>query len=448
MALSQVYTAVPNDVITAARWNNEFGNILNNGTDVAFPLTKAVSFAGFTITLDSAGATSIISSSSQAISFTPGAKSGTPNTTGKTLDVVAHTFTDSATAGSGTATSCAFVALQRPTLAATNSSVTTTDAATLYIANSPAAGTNETITNAWALWVDAGNVRFDGNLRVDGTSTFSDTSTFTGAVTFSATPVGSVLLHGHISGLIWAQNGVDAVNDVDITSGSAIDLSKSDADRRLMVLTTTLTKQIDAAWAVGTNQGMLDSGAIGDNPYFLWLIYRSDTGVTDVLASLSSTAPTMPTSYDHKRLIGYLTRGGGSNQDWTTYDAGGGAIDFQFDVPTLDVNLAATLTTSRRTDAIRVPLSFSVVAHINVIVSDATAPQIAWISCPDTNDAAPSQTAAPLENVVSTSTGAFYVGESLHIRTSSTGTIAARSSLATCDLYAVSTLGFRWARRN
>lgn len=30
MALTQVYTAVPNDVITAARWNNEFGNIYNN----------------------------------------------------------------------------------------------------------------------------------------------------------------------------------------------------------------------------------------------------------------------------------------------------------------------------------------------------------------------------------------------------------------------------------
>lgn len=32
MSLTQVYTAVPNDVITAARWNNEFGNIYNNLT--------------------------------------------------------------------------------------------------------------------------------------------------------------------------------------------------------------------------------------------------------------------------------------------------------------------------------------------------------------------------------------------------------------------------------
>jgi hypothetical protein len=49
MALSQVYTAVTNDTITAARWNNEFGNIYNNGTDVAFPLTKAVSAGSFNI---------------------------------------------------------------------------------------------------------------------------------------------------------------------------------------------------------------------------------------------------------------------------------------------------------------------------------------------------------------------------------------------------------------
>ncbi len=30
MAITQIYTAVPGDVITAARWNNEFGNIYNN----------------------------------------------------------------------------------------------------------------------------------------------------------------------------------------------------------------------------------------------------------------------------------------------------------------------------------------------------------------------------------------------------------------------------------
>jgi hypothetical protein len=183
MAVTQIYTAVPNDVITAARWNNEFGNIYNNGTDLAFPLTKAVSLAGFTLTLDAAGVSTLGSSASTGFSVTTGAKSGTPGTTGNGLNVVAYTFTDSNTAGSGTAAAFAAHAIQRPTLAASNTSVVTTDAATLYIADAPLAGTNETITNPWAIWVDAGAVRFDGNLTVSGNLTLSGTQSGPAATT-------------------------------------------------------------------------------------------------------------------------------------------------------------------------------------------------------------------------------------------------------------------------
>ena len=59
-----------------------------------------------------------------------------------------------------------------PTLAGANLNQTTSDAATVYIANPPQAGANMTITRAWALWVDAGNARFDGN--VDMAATASD----------------------------------------------------------------------------------------------------------------------------------------------------------------------------------------------------------------------------------------------------------------------------------
>lgn len=78
----------------------------------------------------------------------------------------AATYTDNATAASGTATQFAFHSVFRPTLAATNLTVTTTDAAAVYIANDVAAGTNMTLTRSWALWVDAGNVRLDGGLAV------------------------------------------------------------------------------------------------------------------------------------------------------------------------------------------------------------------------------------------------------------------------------------------
>lgn len=164
MALAQIYTAIGGDTITAARWNNEFGNIYTNGTDVSFPVTKAVSFAGFTVTLDAAGVTTISSSSSQAFQLSPGSKSGTPGINGSFLNLVAATFTDTNTAGSGTAIQWTNATIRRPTLAASNALVTTTDAASFYIENSPLAGSNETITNSWALWIDAGNVRFDENI--------------------------------------------------------------------------------------------------------------------------------------------------------------------------------------------------------------------------------------------------------------------------------------------
>lgn len=75
----------------------------------------------------------------------------------------AATYTDSSTAASGTVASSGIHAIAQPTIAASNATVTYTDAATWYIANSPANGTNVTVTNPWSLWVDNGNVRFDGN---------------------------------------------------------------------------------------------------------------------------------------------------------------------------------------------------------------------------------------------------------------------------------------------
>ena len=41
MAFTQQYTAAPNDVITSARWNNEFGNIYNNAVADSFIVTGA-----------------------------------------------------------------------------------------------------------------------------------------------------------------------------------------------------------------------------------------------------------------------------------------------------------------------------------------------------------------------------------------------------------------------
>lgn len=250
-------------------------------------------------------------------------------------------------------------------------------------------------------------------------------------------------LNKAIYGLTY-DNGTDAVNDLNINVGGAMDATGA----YWMTLASALGKQSDVAWAVGgttgTPLGGLDTGAVGNSDYYVWLIARSDTGVVDALYSLSSTAPTMPANYDFKRLIGWFKRVGGTVVAFHTYETEGGGIEQNWDVPTLDINLSNTLTTARRTDAVKVPLNFSTLANLTAHGDDATATVIN-IACPDQTDAAPSTTVAPLAQLVGI--GAANVQAQLQIRTSATGTIASRAT-QTIDNYQVITTGFRWARRN
>ncbi len=161
MAISRLTTWSSGQTLTASALNNEFNNILNNGVDLWSPASKSTSFGGYSLVLDAAGVTNMQSPGTSGFLLTPGAKTGTPGTTGGTWNLASHTYTDSATSASGTATSWTSMSVQRPTLAAANTSVVTTDAATVYIANGPAAGSNQTLTNSWACWVDDGAVRLD-----------------------------------------------------------------------------------------------------------------------------------------------------------------------------------------------------------------------------------------------------------------------------------------------
>lgn len=247
-----------------------------------------------------------------------------------------------------------------------------------------------------------------------------------------------------IYGLNYANNGSDATNDIDIATGGAMDATGA----WWMTLASALTKQSDVGWAVGTNAGWLDTGAVGNSDYYIWLIARSDTGVVDSLCSLSSTAPTMPANYDYKRLIGWFKRVGGTIVAFHTYETDGGGIEMLWDSPTLDVNLANTLTTSRRTDAVKVPLNFSTIAILNVVLNDAGGNVAVYICCPDMTDVAPSTTAAPLFNGPRNPSSGVAGDSMMRVRTSAAGLIAARADIATVDLYAVATVGFQWGRRN
>jgi hypothetical protein len=248
-------------------------------------------------------------------------------------------------------------------------------------------------------------------------------------------------LNKAIYGLTYANNAGDATNDLDIAAGGAMD-----ATGAYFMVGSALTKQTDVNWAVGTAAGCLDTGAVGNSDYYLWIIVRSDTGVVDYLCSLSSTAPTMPTNYDFKRLFGWLKRVGGTIVAFRTTEASGSGLRMSWNVTTLDVSVANTLTTARRTDAVKVPLNFSVLAHLDVVIDDASILGVR-ICSPDETDAAPSDTTAPLTNIKQSVAG-VYVATPMDVETSATGLIAARAQTGTVDAYRVSTRGFTWARRN
>lgn len=159
-----------------------------------------------------------------------------------------------------------------------------------------------------------------------------------------------VPLKGALFGMVLSNNATDAVNDIDISAGEC---ASTETNPVLMALSSSLTKRLDAAWAVGSGSGGLDTGSIANTTYHVWVIQRSDTGVVDALFSASATSPAMPTNYDRKRRIGSIVRSSGSIVLFTQIG------DFFYKTsPTLERNSTAT--------AASVLLSLSIPSGISV----------------------------------------------------------------------------------
>lgn len=207
---------------------------------------------------------------------------------------------------------------------------------------------------------------------------------------------GVVLFRGMLWGLTLSNNASDATNDIDIAAGTAIDNTTFD----FMTLGSGITKRLDAAWAVGSGNGGLDTGSIGNNTYHVWLIKRTDTGVVDVLFSLSATAPTMPTNYTAKRRIGSIVRSGGTILAFKQY-----GDRFLWSVPVVDVN-TSNPGTSAVTAALTVPNGIAVDADVYFTIrADASdGPNAALLTALTQTDTTP---AAGAGGICSLTTGAI-----------------------------------------
>lgn len=184
-------------------------------------------------------------------------------------------------------------------------------------------------------------------------------------------------------GLTLSNNVSNATNDIDIAAGACV----SDDGTTVMSL-SAITKQLDAAWAVGTNQGGLDMGSIANTTYHLWVINRPDTNVTDVLFSASASSPTMPANYTKKKCIGSIVRTGGAIKAFTQY---GNYFEWVSPVVDVDAQNPGTSATTRTLNSI--PTGVSVLAHIFAgIYGGTTNSIVGYISSLSQTDLAPQAT--------------------------------------------------------
>lgn len=246
-----------------------------------------------------------------------------------------------------------------------------------------------------------------------------------------STPTGP-FLRGYLWGLTLSNNAGDPTNSIDITTGAA---ASDGATPVLMSLASGLTKVANVAWAVGTGNGWLDTGAIGNGWYYAYIIARSDTGVVDSLLSLSATAPTMPGSYDRKRRIGALFRTAGS---FVTFIQDGDF--FEYKAPTADITTISTTPTLR---TIKAPTAFSVMARIGVqIANTAGVMPNANHWDPSLGSTLPSTRTGVVQMFANTPSFAQATSVVMDVRTNSSGQIYTSTTGGGLTGYNLETLGY------
>jgi hypothetical protein len=247
----------------------------------------------------------------------------------------------------------------------------------------------------------------------------------------------SVAIRSYLAGLTLSTAGASTV--VHILPGVATDSTNV----AMMALPAAVDK-LAGAWVVGSGQGGFDTGTIAANTwYHVFLIKRVDTGVVDVLISLSATAPTLPTNYTQFRRIGSMKTN--ASAQWTKFIQTGDT--FMWDVPAQDVNVtnpgvAAVLRT------LSTPLGVKTQAIVYVFGSVTNAPADSpggiYLSDPAQADlAAVSGSPATVSIYLNTASAIFQLGTTVQVTTDANSQIRSRVQLSAAGtVFVISTLGY------
>lgn len=169
------------------------------------------------------------------------------------------------------------------------------------------------------------------------------------------------ILPGYLYGCAMSTAGSSAT--MSIAAGRATDSTGAQS------MALTAISKTTSAWAVGTAQGGLDTGAIANSTwYHFYVIRRPDTGVVDVCFSTNATTPTLPTNYTQYRRIGSMKTNGSAQ--WVKFIQDGDL--FTLDAPVTDYSQAGPTSGAITITLASVPLGVRVGANLNVSIINSS----------------------------------------------------------------------------
>jgi hypothetical protein len=237
-------------------------------------------------------------------------------------------------------------------------------------------------------------------------------------------------MRGFISGLTLSTAG--SSNTFSVAAGDAVDSTNSN----LMQLASAYSKTY-APWVVGSGNGALDTGsATAGAWYHVFQIKRPDTGVVDILISLSATAPTLPANYTLFRRIGAMKIN--TSGFWVKFFQFGD--EFLWDVPVADAS-ALAITTSVSAIALTVPPGVIVDAMIQGDYTNSSAAQsLALVYSPNGSAQA---AGVPSGNwSLSNSVATVFVTNAFNVMTNTSAQISAVSANASGNSLYIITKGW------
>lgn len=170
----------------------------------------------------------------------------------------------------------------------------------------------------------------------------------------------SAMPPGYLYGLTIANNTGDATNDIDIRTGKCRD----DLDTATIALPSGLTKQLDSAWAAGTNAGGRSSASLADGTWHVFAIAKAD-GTSDVLFH-TAVDPTsvLPSGYTVYRRIASIVR---QSSTILAFTQSGDTFDLATPVLDVSANNPPDTAVAR---ALSVPTGIVVTARIRAMLTN------------------------------------------------------------------------------